>query len=95
MSTMFVWEGTKDAFVAAAKERGWTEGKSDGGNFALVSPNGHYAHYISDWQLPDGRTVTGFDRYGGNHDVCGLAEELGAVSEHDPKFEQFVETDDD
>lgn len=90
MSTYFVWEGTKAEFVAEAKRLGWKDGKDSNGDWCLVSPSGHYCHDISEYETSEGPRV-GFTKYGGNADVWELANDLGALSEHDEGYDELAE----
>lgn len=65
---------------------------ADNGDFALISPNGHYCHSIGEeTHCRDGQleTLTGFVKYGQNSEVFELAEDVGAMSEHDDEFWKY------
>lgn len=85
MSTDFFIACPMAEFVERAKDLGWREGESSSGQFALVSPSGHYCHKI--YEVPAG---TCFVRFGQNTEVYDLAEALGAVCEDDVGFDGII-----
>lgn len=101
MGTNYIVPLDKEAFIAAAHELGWVDGRSaptkwsPNGDYALVAPGGHYAHDIEqllgqDPKTGKPKTYTMFTRWGGNWDVdqlfCELQRQYGGFSEHDQGF---------
>jgi hypothetical protein len=81
----------KEEFIDALRGMGWTEDGADTGEFVMVSPNGHYCHEIGEFLGNFGTGIfTGFTRYGVNSDVCEIAAELGAISEHDDEYRRIA-----